>query len=220
MQALRLETRTSDRAGIGTRDRNGIIRLLAGRRRDMILNLRHAVKALLRDRGRRLLHPHHRRRGLQRRETPRQLVTGLGLHVGESEFVPAGIFLVLVGEVGGDAALFGGVDVVGVGVVVVERGAEGGGHGGFGEAGRVGGGLGAQLGEVEVGAGFVADVHALVQFALGVEAVEDDGVDGDCYYFDDDFDDGADEGPVLKWRRLVGGLGKKGGGMGSLGDGR
>ena len=109
----------------------------------------------------------------------------------------AGIFLVLVGEVGGDAALFGGVDVVGVGVVVVEGGAEGGGHGGFGEAGGVGGGLGAQLGEVEVGAGFVADVHALVQFALGVEAVEDDGVDGDCYYFDDDFDDGADEGPVL-----------------------
>ena len=128
----------------------------------------------------------------------RAVQLGLGLHVGESEFVPAGVFLVFGGEVS-SGTLFGGVDVVGV-RVVVDGGAEGGGHGGFivGETGGVGGGLGAELGEVEVGAGFVADVHALVEFALGVEAVEDDGVD--CYrdYFDDDLDDGADEGPVLR----------------------
>ena len=37
-----------------------------------------------------------------------------------------------------------------------------------------------------------------MQFALGVEAVEDDGVDGDGDDFDDDFDDGADERPVLE----------------------
>ena len=57
--------------------------------------------------------------------------------------------------------------------------------------------MGAELGEVEVGAGFVADGHGLAELALGPEAVEDDGVDDDAEGFDDDFDDAADEGPVL-----------------------
>ena len=81
--------------------------------------------------------------------------------------------------------------------VVVEVRWERGRHGGFGEAWGVWGRLAAQLGEVEVGAGAVAQVHGFVQLALGVEAVEDDGVDGDGDDFDDDFDDGADEGPGL-----------------------
>lgn len=65
------------------------------------------------------------------------------------------------------------------------------------EAGRVGSGLDAQLGEVQVGAGLVAHVHGLVQLALGPVAVEDDAVEGDADDLDDDFDDDADESPVL-----------------------
>lgn len=43
-----------------------------------------------------------------------------------------------------------------------------------------------------------------MEAAFGVEAVEDDAVDGDGDYFDDDFDEGADEGPVLtRFRCLV-----------------
>lgn len=65
------------------------------------------------------------------------------------------------------------------------------------EARGVGRGLGAELGEVEVCAGFVAQVHGFVESAFGVESVEYDAVDGDCDDFDDDFDQGADEGPTL-----------------------
>lgn len=66
------------------------------------------------------------------------------------------------------------------------------------EAGGVGGGLGAELGEIEVGAGAVAHVHGLVEAALGVVAVEDDAVEQDADDVDDDLDDHADEGPVLE----------------------
>ena len=66
------------------------------------------------------------------------------------------------------------------------------------EARGVGCGLGAELSEVEIGAGTVAEVHGFVEAALGVEAVEDDAVDGDGDDFDDDFDEGADQGPVLQ----------------------
>lgn len=57
--------------------------------------------------------------------------------------VLARVLGVFLGEV---FAFLRDVDVV----VVVEVGAEGGGHGGLGEAGRVGCGLRAELGEVEV----------------------------------------------------------------------
>lgn len=67
------------------------------------------------------------------------------------------------------------------------------------EAGGVGGGLGAELGEVEVGAGFVAVVHCLAELALGVVAVEDDTVDGNGDSLDDNFDDAADDGPRLEF---------------------
>lgn len=53
------------------------------------------------------------------------------------------------------------------------------------------------MGEVEVGAGFVAVVHCLAELALGVVAVEDNAVDGDGDGLDDDFDDAADDGPGL-----------------------
>lgn len=45
------------------------------------------------------------------------------------------------------------------------------------EAWGVGCGLQVQLGEVEVGAGFVAAVHGFHEAAFGPEAVEDDDVD-------------------------------------------
>ena len=65
-------------------------------------------------------------------------------------------------------------------------------------AGGVGGGLGLELGEVEVGAGLVAGVHGLAELVFAVEAVEDDRVDGDGDELDDDFDDAADQRPVLQ----------------------
>lgn len=66
------------------------------------------------------------------------------------------------------------------------------------EARRVGGGLRAKLGEIEIGASSVSDVHGLVQAALGVVSVEDDAVEQDADDLDDDLDDDADEGPVLE----------------------
>lgn len=38
-----------------------------------------------------------------------------------------------------------------------------------------------------------------MELAFGVEAIEDDGVDGDGDDFDDNFDDGADKGPGLEF---------------------
>lgn len=65
------------------------------------------------------------------------------------------------------------------------------------EAGGVGSGLGAELGEIEIGAGLVAHVHGLVQLSLGVVPVEDDAVETDADDFHHDLDDDADQGPVL-----------------------
>ena len=93
--------------------------------------------------------------------------------------------------------LLGRLDGVVVGLVVVEVFWEGGGHGGLLEARGVGRGLGAQLGEVEVGAGAVAHVHGFVQAAFGENAVGDDAVDRDGDDFDNDFDEGADQRPIL-----------------------
>lgn len=66
------------------------------------------------------------------------------------------------------------------------------------EAWGVGRGLRAELGEVEVGAGAVTEIHRLVEPALGVEAVEDDAVDGDGDDLDDDLDEGTDQRPGLQ----------------------
>lgn len=65
------------------------------------------------------------------------------------------------------------------------------------EAGCAGGGLGTHLGEVEFGTGLVAVVHGFGETAFGYEAVEDDGIDEDDDDFEDDFDYGADQAPVL-----------------------
>lgn len=65
------------------------------------------------------------------------------------------------------------------------------------ESRRVGCGLRAELGEVEIGAGLVTHGHGLAELALGPEAVEDDGVDDDAERLYDDFNDAADKGPVL-----------------------
>jgi hypothetical protein len=53
------------------------------------------------------------------------------------------------------------------------------------------------LGEVEIRTGAVAHGHGLAELALGPEAIEDDAVDDDAEELDDDFDDAADECPVL-----------------------
>ena len=74
---------------------------------------------------------------------------------------------------------------------------EGGGHWRLLEAGRVWRGLDAELGQVEIRTSLVAGVHGLVQPSLGVEAVEDNGVDGDSNDFDNDFDESAYKRPVL-----------------------
>lgn len=69
---------------------------------------------------------------------------------------------------------------------------------GASETGRVGSGLAAELGEVEVGPRAVSQVHGLGEAALGVVAVEDDAVQDDADGLNDDLDDDADQGPVLQ----------------------
>lgn len=62
----------------------------------------------------------------------------------------------------------------------------------------IGRGLGStQLGEVEIVPSLVAQIHGLAQTVLGVETVEDDGVDQNHKDLNDDLDDGADQHPVL-----------------------
>lgn len=74
---------------------------------------------------------------------------------------------------------------------------EGGGHWRLLEPGGIRSGLAAELSEIEVRAGAIAEVHRFVEAAFGVVAVEDDAVDGDGDDFDDDLDQGANEGPAL-----------------------
>ena len=61
------------------------------------------------------------------------------------------------------------------------------------EAWGVGGRLAAELSEVEIRASFVANIHGFVELALGPEAIEDDGVNGDRYGFYDNLDNTADQ---------------------------
>lgn len=61
----------------------------------------------------------------------------------------------------------------------------------------IGSGLTAELGEVEIRAGLVPDIHALSELALAPESIKDDGVDGNGDCLDHDFDDAADECPIL-----------------------
>jgi len=61
-----------------------------------------------------------------------------------------------------------------------------------------------QLGQVQIVASIVSAVHGLHETALGPEAVEDDDVDQKHKDFDDDFNDGADQAPILSmWVSLV-----------------
>lgn len=71
-----------------------------------------------------------------------------------------------------------------------------------GETWGVGGGLQTQLSEVQIRAGLVACVHALHEAALRPDTVSNDAVDEQDKNFDDDFDDGADEAPVLQDVRI------------------
>lgn len=59
------------------------------------------------------------------------------------------------------------------------------------EAGGVRGRLGAELSEVKVGAGAVADVHGFAEALLGVVAVKDDAIEDDGDGFEDHFNETA-----------------------------
>lgn len=92
-----------------------------------------------------------------------------------------------------------------VGQVSVSSGRMTGGHGVGAEGGRlgakarsVGSRLAAELSKVKIGTGAVSHVHGLEKASLGVVAVEDDAVEEDGEDLDDDLDDDANHGPVLK----------------------
>lgn len=55
-----------------------------------------------------------------------------------------------------------------------------------------------QLRQVEIGASTVTVVHALPELILGVEAIENHAVDRDGDKFHNDFDDAADQTPILQ----------------------
>lgn len=76
-------------------------------------------------------------------------------------------------------------------VIIMHVGRESRCHGRFDESRGVRRGLGAELGEVQIGAGAVAEIHGLVEFAFGPDAVEDDAVKEEGDYFDNDFDKAA-----------------------------
>ena len=101
---------------------------------------------------------------------------GVGLGLDELDALE-GLFLVHPGVCGGREAW--GLHVHGVRW----------GHGP--EAWSVRGGLSAQLGEVQVGAGLVSHVHGLPEALLGVVPVEDDAVEDDCDGFKNDLDQAA-----------------------------
>ncbi len=171
-----LKARAGERAGVGARYGDGRVLLLTRRGGDVFLDLLGAgggrLEAVLSG----------LRCGL--------LDADRGWLEGERLWLGGGLMLLRVLRAVVLAVLRGRVRVL-------DAVGEGGGHGRLGEAGGVWCRLAAELGEVEVGAGAVADVHGLAELALAVEAVEDDAVDDDGDGFHDDFDDGADEGPVL-----------------------
>lgn len=109
----------------------------------------------------------------------------------KGEWFRCGEGLVLLRELGGAVvvfAVFSGIDRV---VMHVRRGV-------LLEAWRIRRGLSSQLSEVKIRACAIAEIHRLMKLTLRVETVEDDPVDGNGNYFDDDFDKGTDERPVLK----------------------
>ena len=92
----------------------------------------------------------------------------------------------------------GPISLFGLGVDILrDPRAEGGGRHRPRVARRVRGGLRAQLGEVEIAASPVAEIHGLAKPPLGPIAVEDDAVDDDGDDLDHDLDDAAEERPIL-----------------------
>ena len=166
--------RTGQGARVRARDGHRVVGLFARRRGYMFVRRRRGFEAVLGRGWRCVLHPYGRSLESE----------GFGLGEGEVFGCELGVFVVVMG---GRLTVFGGRVRVLVWVGRAER-----------EAGCVGCGLGAELGEVEVGTGFVAEVHGFVEAAFGVEAIEDDAVDGDGDYLNDDFDEGADERPILR----------------------
>lgn len=66
------------------------------------------------------------------------------------------------------------------------------------EAWSVGCGLRAELGEVEIGAGAVTDIHGLAQALFRVVSVEDDCVENDGDALEHNLNDTADKSPVVQ----------------------
>lgn len=53
------------------------------------------------------------------------------------------------------------------------------------------------MGEVEIGAGAIADVHGLAKALLGVVSVEDDAVEDNGDAFENNFNQATNERPTL-----------------------
>ena len=81
--------------------------------------------------------------------------------------------------------------------VVMEVSGKGWRHGSLLESWRVGRRLSPELGEIEIRAGAVAEIHRLVKLSLRPVPVEDHPVKRDDNDFDHDFNDCADQGPSL-----------------------
>lgn len=178
-------------AGVSTRNGNGIVGRLVGGSRSLVLK----VRGWRRGRGTGggeagLLHlgggvGSLGGRGLEL-EVQVALATELGRRLDELGSRGEGAFL-NVGEVS-----VGGRRVAGGHGVLAQGGRLG------SKTGGVGSGLAAELREIEIGAGTVSHIHGLEEAALGVVAVEDDAVEHDAEDLDDDLNDDADHGPVLK----------------------
>ena len=76
-------------------------------------------------------------------------------------------------------------------------------HGRLGKSWSIRGRLCPQLGQIQIGACFVAHIHRFVEPTFGIESIEDDRVDGNRDNFNDDFDQGADQGPILLHESVI-----------------
>ena len=84
--------------------------------------------------------------------------------------------------------------------IVVKVSGEGWRHGGLLESWRVGRRLSPELSEIEIRACPVAEIHGLVKLPFGPVSVEDHPIERDDNDFDHNFDDCADQGPMLEFQ--------------------
>lgn len=161
------------------RDRTGVLGRVLGRRR-------RRRSRCVRRRELPLSHLGRRSLDLDRRGLQLEGRCWAGRRAGRSVLGRWVVVLALLGD--GVGIQLRGVDKWGLGRVRREAW----------EARCIGGGLQTQLSEIQIRAGSVALVHGLHELAFAPHAVGDDGVDQDDQNFDDNFNDGAHETPVLQ----------------------